>query len=351
MYKLVATMFIVLNCLGCAMAKASPAAMEEGQGSSNKASAIAEFIRQEMKKDGVDARILGEYGPRIKEAAKREDIQLVRELTSKAIEEAYGIRLWRKVSFKSSDGLVVPAFLTTAKGREKKPGLVLVHGAKHGSANIYLRHAFLLAKNGYSSLAVDYRSSTGHGDYLESADDPAPGGKEFDDVAAAVTFIKHQEQIDPNRIGLVGGSRGAYIAAFVSTQMPIQATVLYFGGYDAEELARSGGSTNNEWKSKEDSQDLNRPEVKKLLFERSPMNFAENIAGAVLLIHGSQDNVVNWAQSQAFAKKLGLAGKNVELKIYPGAGHGFVFENTRQALDAYQTTLSFLDKYLRTTIR
>jgi dipeptidyl aminopeptidase/acylaminoacyl peptidase len=304
------------------------------------------FILKEMQKDGINADIVKNYTSVIKKAINEGNDKKLFGLIQDAIHDAYGIRMWMKVTFKSSDYLEIPAFLSLPAVEKNLPGLVMVHGGSNGSARSYMRHSFLMAKKGFACLAVDYRSSIGHGDYLKYADDPPPGGKEFDDVIAAVKYLKAHKQINAEKIGVIGSSRGAYISAYVGTRIALQSLVLNFGGYDAAKLLKNG------FMSKEDLQKLiyyhgGIEKFKDVLFERSPINFAENISGPVQLIHGSDDSVVKVDYSIDFSTELERNNKIHQLKIYPEAPHGFIFQNTQQAKDAFNDTMKFLDNHLK----
>ena len=124
----------------------------------------------------------------------------------------------------------------------------------------------------------------------------------------AVSFVSRQPQVDPERIGLLGFSLGAYLALSASAiDSRIQAVVEFFGGL---------------------------PKEMKLFMRR---------LCPVLILHGDEDKTV--PVEEAFHLQQLLEKKHVayEMKIYPGVGHGFSGEVWR---DAGLRTLNFLEKHL-----
>jgi dipeptidyl aminopeptidase/acylaminoacyl peptidase len=309
-----------------------------------------QFLVGEMRADGVSEELIRRYERQIREALKAKDKERVRSLVSEAIREAYGIEYWKPVTWKSTDGLTVYGYLTTPDSKRKRgsPGLVFLHGADHGSAMIYRKHAFLYAKEGYASLAVDYRSSVGHGDRLAKADDLNPGGKEFDDVLTGIQFLKGQSAVDASRIGVFGGSRGAYIGGWVIEQVRVQAAVLNFGAYDTVGLAHSSFADPEEYADLEKALAAQgQSDVDGFLASRSPYKYAGKVTAPVLLIHGKDDKVVPFQETIKFSDALEKAGKDRELKLYEGAGHGFIFKDSPQSKDAFDRAMRFLNEHLK----
>ena len=126
-------------------------------------------------------------------------------------------------------------------------------------------------------------------------------------IGDAITFAAQHTSVDAKRVGLLGFSLGAYLALSVASVEPrVKAMVEFFGGMP-EELHG---------------------------FTRMP---------PVLILHGEQDRVVPVTEATRLQRLLVRAGVPCEMKLYPGAGHGF---NGYQLLDAGQRTIQFLQRYL-----
>ena len=127
-----------------------------------------------------------------------------------------GVMDFRKISYKSSvDGMTIPAYLfqpVNKRGARGHAAMVWVHGGVHGDWGPtmlpFVREA---VERGYVIIAPDYRGSTGHGAAHYNAIDY--GGKEVDDVASAVDFLRTLPHVDPERVGVMGWSHGGFITA------------------------------------------------------------------------------------------------------------------------------------------
>jgi acetyl esterase/lipase len=147
-----------------------------------------------------------------------------------------------------------------------------------------------------------------------------------DDVRNAVRELRENPAIDAERVGLIGDSAGAHLAALAALSGATKVKVL-IGVYGVYDMAA-------QWQ-----QDLvRRPldnvvqkllgaslvEDRKLYFEASPLSYAtlERNRIACLLVSGTEDDVVERAsQTEVFMRALKQAGFFVRTVILPGAGH------------------------------
>ncbi len=85
----------------------------------------------------------------------------------------------------------------------------------------------------------------------------------------------------------------------------------------------------------------------KILHDRSPVHFADQVKASVLLIHGKDDTVVDIKQIKIMYKALKKAGKDVEFITLEGEDHGLSIESTR--IETLKAMEGFLAKHLRPT--
>lgn len=97
----------------------------------------------------------------------------------------------------------VPMLFMTPKGVKHQPGILVAHGFA-GSKQLMFGYGYTLAHNGYGVLLLDF---DGHGENAA----PLAKNKLQQDFSTALTTLKAQPEIDPNKIGLLGHSMGSQV--------------------------------------------------------------------------------------------------------------------------------------------
>jgi dipeptidyl aminopeptidase/acylaminoacyl peptidase len=233
------------------------------------------------------------------------------------------------VRFDAEDGASVPARIYRPSDMGVEPNgaaVIFVHGAGylHNVHNWwssyyreYMFHHFLAAQ-GYTVLDVDYRGSAGYGRDWRTGIYRWMGGKDLSDQVDGARYLVADEGIDPNRIGIYGGSYGGFI-----TLMAL---------FTADDTFRSGAALRsvtdwahyNHWYT---SRILNLPQDDEEAYRQSsPIYFAENLRPDqhLLILHGMVDTNVHYSDVVRLAQRLIELGKeNWEMALYPVEGHGF----------------------------
>jgi dipeptidyl aminopeptidase/acylaminoacyl peptidase len=128
------------------------------------------------------------------------------------------------VRYKSFDGLGIPGILYQPKGasaENKTPGIVLVHGGPGGQARTeYKAYAQYLVNHGYTILDVNNRGSSGYGKTFFKADDRKHGREPLWDCVKAKKYLQSLGYVDPEKIGIMGGSYGGYMVLAALTFKP-----------------------------------------------------------------------------------------------------------------------------------
>src|SRR5439155_21159598 len=142
-----------------------------------------------------------------------------------------------------------------------------------------------LACPGYIVLSVNYRSGIGYGmKFREALNYGAAGASEFNDVQGAGVYLRGRPDVDPNRIGVWGGSYGGYLTALALARASnlFAAGVDFHGVHDWTTLRDEGDEP---LRSGDPDEQRQRQEAARLAFESSPMASVKTWRSPVLLIH------------------------------------------------------------------
>ena len=243
------------------------------------------------------------------------------------------------IVFAEHDGMTLLGDLYRPKGRAKAPVLVALHGGgwQIGDRKFYGNWGGYLARHGYAVFATEYR-------LMKPGVSTWPGV--VCDCRAAIQFVRGQAAqlgVDPDRIGLIGDSAGAHLAALValagdepvfleryrddpyaSIPTHVAAVIGFYGVYDLlaqwehDQIARPLDPITEKL--------LGGPPMKsrKRFFEASPISYAtiDKNKTRFLLIYGREDDIVDPAtQSERFLTALKQAGFFARTIVVPGAGH------------------------------
>jgi carboxymethylenebutenolidase len=197
------------------------------------------------------------------------------------------------------------AYLPPGQG-QRFPAVIALYGSGGGHAGMS-EPAGMLASQGFAVYVLHYFDRTG-----TTFADKETIFRHFPvwvkTLWDAVSEVERQPQVDPERIALMGFSLGAYLSlSDAAIDKRVHAVVDFFGGL---------------------------PKEMKLFMRR---------LCPVLILHGDADPTVPVEEAYHLQKVLEKKGIPYEMKIYPGAGHGFSGETWK---DAGLRTLAFLQKHL-----
>ena len=248
----------------------------------------------------------------------------------------------------NSAGLDVHGFVyppanadVSAPAGELPPLLVLVHGGPTShSEPVYKAQTQYWTSRGFLVLDVNHGGGTAYGRDYRGRLTGQWGVVDIDDVVCGVRSLADAGRIDRDRVAIRGGSAGGYTVLRALTSSTVFAAgASYFGISDLAALlvddhkfeSRYTTTLVGPW-----------PQAEQTYRERSPVHHIADLHGELLLLQGADDLVVPVAQAQLMADAMRDAGKDVELVVYEGEGHGFRQAST--IIDSLERELAF---YLR----
>jgi dipeptidyl aminopeptidase/acylaminoacyl peptidase len=247
------------------------------------------------------------------------------------------------VTYKSSDGLEIPAYLTTPVGIAAKnlPVIVLVHGGPKGPRDYwgYNAEVQFLANRGYAVLQPNFRASGGFGKKFLNAGDLQWGKLMQDDITWGVKYLIDKGIADKNRVAIMGGSYGGYatLAGLAFTPDVYACGVDIVGPSNIFTLLESVPAY---WEAGRAFLygmvgDPNTEEGKKLIQEASPLFKADKIVKPLLIIQGANDPRVKQAEADQIVIALRDKGKKVDYLLAKDEGHGFAKPLNKKAMYAH----------------
>jgi dipeptidyl aminopeptidase/acylaminoacyl peptidase len=252
------------------------------------------------------------------------------------------------VMIPASDGAQVPAHIYKPADMHAQPNgaaVIFVHGAGylHNVGNFwseypreYMFNQFL-ASRGYTVLDLDYRGSDGYGRDWRTAIYRHMGGRDLQDQVDASRYINATYHIDPERIGIYGGSYGGFI-----TLMALFTEPRHFGAGAALRSVTDWAHYNQGYTSNI----LNLPQNDTLAYRQSsPIYFAEGLEDPLLMAHGMVDTNVHFEDIVRLTQRFIELGKTRwELAVYPVEDHSFVRPSSWA--DEYRRIFELFERYL-----
>ena len=266
----------------------------------------------------------------------------------------YDLGKFEFFTFKTSEGVDLNAWMIKPSNfdpAKKYPVLMHVYGGpSFGSGSTqtvldnagggtalsnYLWHQ-MLAEKGYIVVSVENRGTSGRGAAFRKATYANLGKLETIDQGEGAKYLATLPFVDKARIGIWGWSYGGYMTSLAMTKNPdlfkmgiAVAPVTNWRYYDTVYTERY----------------LKTPQENAAGYdENSPVQFAQNLKGKFLLVHGTGDDNVHFQNSIAFVDALIKANKDYQTLYYPNRNHGIGGGNTR--LHLYRQMTNFVTQNL-----
>ena len=248
-------------------------------------------------------------------------IRVVAENKAEALKQ-YKLGTTELLQVKTRDGFVMEAQMIKPPGfdaKKKYPVLEFTYSGPHSPSvrnswggSPYMWHQ-LMAQKGYIIWICDNRTASGKGVESELPVYKNFGELELRDLEDGLTWLRSQPYVDSSRIGLWGWSYGGFMTSYSLTHS------------QSFKMGISGGTV-SDWRNYDSiyterymQTPQNNPDGYK---KSSPVNFARDLHGKLLLIHGAIDDNVHVQNTVQFVYELQKAGKQFQLMLYPKSRHG-----------------------------
>lgn len=223
-----------------------------------------------------------------------------------------------------------------------------VHGGPGGQTTRgYKPLIQYLVNHGYAVLGINNRGSSGYGQTFFTADDRKHGCEPLSDCVEGKKYLASLSYIDPDRIGIIGGSYGGYMTLAALAFRPDEFAV----GVDIFGVAnwlRTLESIPPYWESIRLAlyQEIGDPKHDlAMLKEISPVFHASKIKKPLMVLQGANDPRVIKPESDDIVAAVKQNGVPVEYIVFPDEGHGFT--KKKNQIESYRAIHQFLDKYLK----
>lgn len=250
-----------------------------------------------------------------------------------------------KIQFKSEDGTKIEGFVVKPIGfdpKTKYPVILWLHGGPVSQYEFDFESApQLFAANGYVTLLINPRGSSGYGQPFSEALFADWGNKDYQDVMAGVDYIISKGYADPNRLGVGGWSYGGILTNYVITK-----TNRFKGAVSgaSESLYRANYGHDHyqlTWEL-----ELGLPWENAAVWEKlSPFNQVANITTPTLWMGGSDDWNVPILNSEQMYQAMKRLGRETLLVVYPGESHGI--ERPSFIKDRYERYIKWFDSHVK----
>jgi len=256
------------------------------------------------------------------------------------------------ITMQARDGLEFYGYLykpVEASPDNPVPALLWIHGGPGGQSRpTYSASKQFMVNHGYAVFDLNYRGSGGFGRTFSMADDQKHGREPLWDCIDAKDWLRANiDWINPDQIGILGGSYGGYMvmAALAFEPEEFAVGVNIFG---VTNWVRTLKSIPPWWESFKLAlyRELGNPETQEdMLREISPLFHAENITRPVIVLQGANDPRVLQVESDEMVAAVRETGGTAEYVLFDDEGHGF--SKTANRIKGWNAVLDFTNQYLK----
>lgn len=245
----------------------------------------------------------------------------------------------REIVYRKHDGYELTMAVDMAQSDKPAPVVIYCHGggwARGDNSSQRSLSQYLAKQKGITGVRINYTLA------------PQPDATvnvSIDDVLAAVAYLREHASelnIDPDRIGFVGTSAGAHLAAVGAMRTPkTKVFVGYSGIYDLETAAICQRTKDEQRIAYFLDRD---PKILRAASPESIIPKKTKIAAQIYC--GTADITVEYEQSRSFARALEKHGATVDLQIYEKYDHGLNAKSSDKMEEIFFKTVDFISAHL-----
>jgi dipeptidyl aminopeptidase/acylaminoacyl peptidase len=248
----------------------------------------------------------------------------------------------RSVTFASSDGTAVQAWVATPPGDGPFPAILEIHGGPHSAVyEKYEPGAQTWLDHGYAWMSVNYRGSTGFGSHFQEQIWGDLGHWELEDIVAARSWLVAEGIANDDEVFSFGGSYGGSMTLYALGKRPdlwiggiaLAAVGDYAAAYDQSSDALKAALAG--WMRGTPSQ------LPQAYAACSPITYAADVKAPLLVIQARSDTRTPGPQMQAYYERMRLLGKDIQLEWFEGGHQSF---GPGLAVHSYRLMLDFAER-------
>ncbi len=234
------------------------------------------------------------------------------------------------------------------KEDERYPAILQIHGGPLGIYGDGVYQEFqLLASSGYVVIYTNPRGSAGYDEEYAATLNGRHGTIDYRDLMGFTDqALERFDFIDPDRLGVTGGSYGGYLTNWIVTQttrfkaaVACRSTCNRHSHHGYSDYGFKHGESGNmgyPWRDEEK------------LLAQSPLRYAENVETPTLLIHSENDLRCTIQQAEEFFVALMELGVDIELVRFPEENHELSRSGKpKHREERFRHILRWFDKYLK----
>ncbi len=230
---------------------------------------------------------------------------------------------------------------------KKYPSILEIHGGPFTQyGNFFMHEFFYLAAGGYVVYFTNPRGGQGYGDAHARAIDGDWGGADYADLMVWADHMASQAYIDPQRMGVTGGSYGGYMTNWIighTTRFAAAVTQR-----SVSNMISMWGSSDMNWTCQELFGNRAPYDDIEALWNSSPMKYIRNVKTPTLVLHNQQDLRCAIEQGEQVFVALKRLGIPTQLVIFPDEPHGLSRTGrTDRRIARLEQIRGWFDKYLK----